>query len=919
MKRLLLLFLPFIASAQVVFHTIPAIREDFNGFSTGNLLTIDSKWKVITTFPSISPNLQVTASGDIVGITTSGNSHYGGLYFDSLMAVKGLKVGFKVTSLGDADSTGFPNYGIRFGMFTGKDFVTSDRVLAGGTTSTRGWDVAIGNGSGKVEEFSAGSFNAQSDISVAAGDTVWMEIGIDGRSIKVYEGANPTQLFSRTGDPFIFPWNVFQHESVYVWIMLNQLNSAPKIDDFRVWNSMLPDVSPVDTVAPIISSFLPVPAVKDSGQLGWLEVRLTDAFGLDSLYVYTRDSATSDLVVDKIKYTTEKSATYETPHITRSIGTYNTWWRATDDEGNVRTGDSIKFRVRARINKIITTYYQIDYTFPRLEQDNLQTVIYNNQVSYVTILSEHFVVTNSSPFFAFARSADSVAVVTANSHAPYGSGRNMLREAVRAIHAGGAKALMAVFVYQGAPTGWAASPSQRTTIVNYTTGVAQRYGFDGIVINWEDFAGYPSTTNEAAVLSAYRAKLDTWSPPGTLVLTPPAEDKRVSSLAQYVDFIETEMYGFNTQKHPDDPYLQLMSPLHAVSADSSLPLFQWGINYDGILNGEDCAFCGTNSFGDSLNFGADYLFYGAKFLAARGVPYEKIVVGTATHGYAKATTHTLYEVDDSDCPGCQGILVGFQQMENIKENGGEDHTDPTAQVPYMQYNVPSDKLPNDSFNQQYAGPHFFTWEDSVSWKTKFDWNILYGFRGSMLFDLYWGATTTNQTSDLSPSWTGSTSNNIPLELAARQYGEFGVDYTAPSAPTVIPVPLFPQAGDTGIAISSFRLILDPADSKNNYFTYQVLNQAGTDTVLEMTVYDTTMVAYLTTLTRNTTYMWRAKAGNASGETDYSDLFNFKTTSVIPPPPKPPRQTQLIQPFRTTRAAIDTLYYKVLIDSSTVQP
>lgn len=275
------------------------------------------------------------------------------------------------------------------------------------------------------------------------------------------------------------------------------------------------------------------------------------------------------------------------------------------------------------------------------------------------------------------------------------NGPALARALVAAGHARGVKVIASVGGAGMRDAFVAASDSEtRASFVSNIVSIVERYGYDGIDLDWE-----PITEDDRAAVGALVVALRTELP--NAILTMPV--------------------GFENRNFPGD--LSLYASLAVALDQINIMSYSMTGAYDGWLSWHSSALSGdTGRTPTSITDTVD------AYLAA-GVPAAKLGVGAGFYGtcYTPPVDGPLQELDGSSIPASDGA-VSYRTIIESYDSEAARRWDDDAQVPYL------------SFSQATgpAGCGFVTYEDARSLAAKADWLAARGLGGIIIWTINQG-------------------------------------------------------------------------------------------------------------------------------------------------------------------------------------
>jgi chitinase len=285
-----------------------------------------------------------------------------------------------------------------------------------------------------------------------------------------------------------------------------------------------------------------------------------------------------------------------------------------------------------------------------------------------------------------------------------------------------------------------ANATSRNDFITSAIELTQKYGFDGLDIDFEypayvDNGGAPAdTANYTIFLSEFRTALNNWNAANptkqlTLSLAAPAgitnmKNIELNKIHPYVDWINLMTYDFNGD--------------WASTTGHNAPLTAPVYNGQSFGDGIDKALPGPTFYTD----------YAVQYYLKQGVPANKLVLGMPLYGRSfanAAPTETvpgypgLYNTFDHTISGSQVTDDGhsYQSWPNVKNNilpnlatnGYKRYWDTQAQVPYL-------------FNANYSNPNIptaktdlITYDDDQSLGIKAEYVKTNKLGGAMFWQL----------------------------------------------------------------------------------------------------------------------------------------------------------------------------------------
>ncbi len=224
-------------------------------------------------------------------------------------------------------------------------------------------------------------------------------------------------------------------------------------------------------------------------------------------------------------------------------------------------------------------------------------------------------------------------------------------ELIARAHAAGVK----VMVLVGAPAATfralAADPSARMLFASKLRAFVERYGYDGVDVDWEYPHGTADATGFARLMGEIRARLP--SPAYTLSIDVPSDPRQVGAAYDFrhllaaIDFVNDMTYDM---AGPWTASAQLNSPIYTDPRDPQ-------------PEGSDAA---------SLDL----------FMHAYGIPPSKINLGTPFYGYHYTSTDDLY--DPCRCRGqAKYVNYGTYVKPRIDQMGWRSKLDSRTATPYL--------------------------------------------------------------------------------------------------------------------------------------------------------------------------------------------------------------------------------------------
>jgi GH18 family chitinase len=424
------------------------------------------------------------------------------------------------------------------------------------------------------------------------------------------------------------------------------------------------------------------------------------------------------------------------------------------------------------------------------------------------------------------------------------SWRNELQILVNAVHAKGGKVVIDVHQVNNTSFSHILPDSAMTqTMVNSIVSWCERKNLDGVEVDMEYWAtGWTPTSAQMGRLTRiFRRRLDQMpNGRGILIYAPSYYDANMYSSA-FDDLVD----GYYLQSYYQDVW---NGTVGSNSVWWSSPLYR----------GTDCP-------------GSD-----AQAIASLG-PLQWVAAGHSASkmGIIVPSYNYTYKGQNQLCVSDGGVPPGYgtyQQALSLLNNGGTKSWDDVVKEPVIKGTAISSQGNPGGWAQWgvSAGMKFFcTYEDSMSLSAKVSWVKANNIGGVSLFSMDMEADPSQRIRV----------DRFPLtKYLVRAVG-------AVSAPPDTTRPVISNVSSTNITSSTATITWTTNETANSQVEYGTTTAYGSSTTLDAS-YVTSHSQSLSNLSASTTYHYRVKSTDPSGNLATSANFTFTTTAPPAPPSTP---------------------------------
>ena len=626
-----------------------------------------------------------------------------------------------------------------------------------------------------------------------------------------------------------------------------------------------PPPGATDTQAPVIATQSLFPSNWTAPTTGSITVRITDNYGLDSIYIKFR--VAGGTYGDSLKIrcgTTTDTTVVWTITTAKAVGNYEWHVRARDDTGNVTTGTTQLFTVSGSHQ-----WQGYIYSFPVWAAANsnsggvapnvdVRTIDYNGISIFIwfpgMLTSSQTAGNYWMPNYSEPPTGQDLTIESNGTGTRW---RGMVRDSMTAH---GGKFILDLGGAGATPdANWTfimADSTRTQGFVDSALAYARLRGYDGVATNWE-FPGTADRDNLSRMLRRFRAGLDAWPTRGMLI---------------------TWVSG---------RYNEFGSPYDATqfnaNVDLTLPM-QYGYGQGSVLEHNTMLYegCGYPCPGGGCAIDNG----GIKSYLAQGFDTSKMVMVTTFENiWITQSTAAL-------CGSRTGnpSYTSYQNtLEKLAQYPASYNWSDVMKVPYLIY--------TEGGTQTFAA---YENQQSLIEKLKYGESL----------NLKWFGVWDNTRGHLANPPAGHTAQELHQTIAGYISGD--QDTTSVAGP---PTLLSPSNGATDVDKSNVSLRWNTKAGATSY-QYQLSTSATfSPTVLNATTTDTSVAVSVGLLNFSTTYYWRVASINAAGQGGYASAFSFQSSAQTVTPPTTPtlvnpasNATGVTVPisFRCTRVSADSI-------------